>query len=82
MNDKLPMNANKRYDKRIVIKWWKMVTLVRNPKLILERIEQNLRDKRSTKAAVVVNELFFTCHWYLLADQHVCLIFLSKSEFI
>ena len=48
----------KSYDKRIVIKWWKMLTLVNNPSLIVDRLQRQIKEhkeERSTKAKVVVS---------------------------
>ena len=53
----LKFSPKKTYDKRIVIKWWKMVTLVNNPVLIVERIEKRVREetKSKSKGAIVVS---------------------------
>ena len=41
----------KSYDKRIVIKWWKMVTLVNNPSLIVDRLQKQIKDHKAEKSA-------------------------------
>ena len=51
----LKFTPKKSYDKRIVIKWWKMVTLVHNPSLILERIQKRIKETERNKASLVVS---------------------------
>ena len=54
----IPRNTMvKSYDKRIVIKWWKMVTLVNNPSLIVDRLQKQIKDHKAehlAKSTVVV----------------------------
>ena len=56
----LEATPGKRYDKRIVIKWWKMVTLVHNPTLILERIEKRIKDAEKINQATIVVSFIYT----------------------
>ena len=46
--------GNQRIDKRIRNKWWKLITLVNNPVLVIERLHKRVEEEKQKKPGLRV----------------------------